>query len=149
MILSETHLHRLLRAYLSYYNTVRPHQALEDNSPRPRDVQPPGSGGWWRSRRSAGSIITTSARPDHDPSPGRRSLSRVTYHAACRGCDRRTAWPHRSSCAAILIAVVPDAGAGLCPLTARRRIEKVGPMTFLTWTGALECGRLHCVAGRG
>ena len=44
MILSETHLRRLLRAYLSYYNTVRPHQALENNCPRPCEVQPSGRG---------------------------------------------------------------------------------------------------------
>ena len=45
IILSEAHLRRLLRAYLAYYNTVRPHQALENNSPRPRDAQPPALGG--------------------------------------------------------------------------------------------------------
>lgn len=45
LILSEAHLRRLLRAYLAYYNTVRPHQALENNSPRPRDAQPPALGG--------------------------------------------------------------------------------------------------------
>src|SRR5215831_16036747 len=44
LILSEAHLRRLLRAYLGYYNTVRPHQALENNSPRPREVQPPARG---------------------------------------------------------------------------------------------------------
>jgi transposase InsO family protein len=44
LILSEAHLRRLLRAYLAYYNTVRPHQALDQNSPQPRDVQPPSRG---------------------------------------------------------------------------------------------------------
>ncbi|MGH7319112.1 MAG: integrase core domain-containing protein [Candidatus Rokuibacteriota bacterium] len=44
LILNEAHLRRLLRAYLGYYNTVRPHQALENNSPRPREVQPPACG---------------------------------------------------------------------------------------------------------
>ena len=44
IILSEAHLRRLLRVYLAYYNTVRPHQALENNCPRPRDVQPSGLG---------------------------------------------------------------------------------------------------------
>jgi putative transposase len=43
LILNETHLRRLLRGYLAY-NTVRPHQALEQNAPRPRAVQPPGRG---------------------------------------------------------------------------------------------------------
>jgi putative transposase len=44
VVLSERHLRRLLRAYLAYYNTVRPHQALEQNSPRPREVQSPALG---------------------------------------------------------------------------------------------------------
>ena len=36
MILSETHLRQLLRGYVTYYNAVRPHQALDHNAPRPR-----------------------------------------------------------------------------------------------------------------
>jgi putative transposase len=39
LVLSERHLRRLLRAYLAYYNTVRPHQALDQNSPHPRSVE--------------------------------------------------------------------------------------------------------------
>jgi putative transposase len=41
VILNAAHLRRLLRAYVAYYNAVRPHQALDNNSPRPRHVQPP------------------------------------------------------------------------------------------------------------
>jgi putative transposase len=41
LILNEAHLRRLLRSYVAYYNGVRPHQALDNNCPRPRDVQPP------------------------------------------------------------------------------------------------------------
>jgi putative transposase len=44
IIVGEAHLRRLLRAYLAYYNTVRPHQALEQNSPRPREVRSPALG---------------------------------------------------------------------------------------------------------
>jgi putative transposase len=44
LILSEAHLRRLLRGYRAYYNRSRPHQALENNSPIPRDVQPPSRG---------------------------------------------------------------------------------------------------------
>ncbi len=33
MVLNEAHLRRLLRAYFAYYNTARPHQALDGNSP--------------------------------------------------------------------------------------------------------------------
>jgi putative transposase len=41
IVLNERHLRRLLRAYLVYYNTVRPHQALGNESPHPRAVEPP------------------------------------------------------------------------------------------------------------
>jgi putative transposase len=44
VILNEAHLRRLLRGYIGYYNTARPHQSLDHNSPRPRDVQPPTLG---------------------------------------------------------------------------------------------------------
>ena len=36
--------HRLLRGYISYYNTARPHQSLDNNSPQPREVHPPELG---------------------------------------------------------------------------------------------------------
>ena len=44
LIVNERHLRWLLSAYLLYYNTVRPHQALEQNAPRPRQMQPSGLG---------------------------------------------------------------------------------------------------------
>jgi putative transposase len=44
LIWNEAHLRRLLQNYLTYYNTARPHQALADNCPQPRDVQPPALG---------------------------------------------------------------------------------------------------------
>jgi hypothetical protein len=44
IVLSEAHLGRLLRAYLAYYNTARPHQSLDNNSPQPREVQLPELG---------------------------------------------------------------------------------------------------------
>jgi putative transposase len=44
LVLSETHLRRLLRAYVAYYNAVRPHQALANTCPRPREVEPPALG---------------------------------------------------------------------------------------------------------
>ncbi len=45
LILSEAHLRRLLRAYGAYYNTTRPHQSLDNNSPQPRVIEPPPCGG--------------------------------------------------------------------------------------------------------
>jgi Integrase core domain len=45
LILNEAHLRRVLRGYIGYYNTARPHQSLDNNSPRPRDVQRPALGG--------------------------------------------------------------------------------------------------------
>jgi putative transposase len=41
LVLNERHLLRLLRAYLAYYNAARPHQALDQNSPHPRSLEPP------------------------------------------------------------------------------------------------------------
>jgi putative transposase len=43
-ILSEAHLRRLLHAYAAYYNTTRPHQSLDNNSPQPRAIEPPPCG---------------------------------------------------------------------------------------------------------
>src|SRR5499426_4048024 len=40
IVLSESHLRRLLRRYLTYYNVTRPHQSLGNNSPQRRPVQP-------------------------------------------------------------------------------------------------------------
>ena len=44
LILNETHLRRLVRGYIAYYNTARPHQSLDNNSPQPRDVEPASCG---------------------------------------------------------------------------------------------------------
>jgi len=44
LILSEAHLRRLLRGYIGYYNTARPHQSLDHNSPQPREVYSPELG---------------------------------------------------------------------------------------------------------
>jgi putative transposase len=44
LILNAAHLRRLLRAYLAYYNTVRPHQSLDNNCPQPRTIEPPPCG---------------------------------------------------------------------------------------------------------
>jgi transposase InsO family protein len=44
IVLNERHLRRLLRTYLAYYNTARPHQRLGNDSPRGREVQPVASG---------------------------------------------------------------------------------------------------------
>ena len=44
LILNEAHLRRLLHGYIGYYNTARPHQSLDNNSPQPRVVEPPPCG---------------------------------------------------------------------------------------------------------
>ena len=44
IVINERHLRRLLRRYLAYYNATRPHQALHNNSPYPREVQPQAGG---------------------------------------------------------------------------------------------------------
>ena len=44
IILSETHLCRILKEYVEYYNKVRPQLSLNRNSPLPRQVEPPERG---------------------------------------------------------------------------------------------------------
>jgi putative transposase len=44
LTLNEAHLRRLLRAYIAYDNTARPHQSLDNNSPQPRGVELPPCG---------------------------------------------------------------------------------------------------------
>ena len=44
IILGETHLCKILREYVEYYNKVRPHLSLNRNSPLPRKVEPPEKG---------------------------------------------------------------------------------------------------------
>src|SRR5438128_7651917 len=44
IVINERHLRRLLRRYLAYYNATRPHQALSNRSPYPREVQSPADG---------------------------------------------------------------------------------------------------------
>ncbi len=44
IVLHGRHLRRLLRAHLAYYNATRPHQALRNDSPLPRSVQPSALG---------------------------------------------------------------------------------------------------------
>jgi putative transposase len=44
MVRNERHLRRLLRSYLVYYNVTRPHQGLDNDSPRRREVQSVASG---------------------------------------------------------------------------------------------------------
>jgi transposase InsO family protein len=44
IVLHEAHLMRILTEYFAYYHTSRTHQALDDNAPWPREVDPPGRG---------------------------------------------------------------------------------------------------------
>ncbi len=44
IVLNEAHLKRILAAYFEYYHTSRPHQALDDNAPWPREIEPPERG---------------------------------------------------------------------------------------------------------
>jgi transposase InsO family protein len=44
IVLSETHLRRMLRGYLEYYHHSRTHLALAKDAPVPRAVQPPDAG---------------------------------------------------------------------------------------------------------
>ena len=44
VVFNEQHLRELLRAYVDYYQNVRPHRSLEHDSPIPRAVEPPEHG---------------------------------------------------------------------------------------------------------
>jgi len=44
LVLNEAHLQRVLREYFAYYHDSRPHQSLDDNAPRPRQIEPSGQG---------------------------------------------------------------------------------------------------------
>ena len=41
IILNESHLRRLMTAYLDDYHTARPHLSFDRNAPRPRPIQVP------------------------------------------------------------------------------------------------------------
>jgi putative transposase len=41
IVLNEDHLRRILQVYFIYYHESRPHQSLEQNSPLPREIEPP------------------------------------------------------------------------------------------------------------
>jgi hypothetical protein len=42
--LNERHLRRILWEYPAYYHQARPHTALADYAPEPREVEPPSEG---------------------------------------------------------------------------------------------------------
>jgi putative transposase len=44
IVFNEAHLRRILARYLDYYHNSRTHNALDDNAPCPRAVEPPGRG---------------------------------------------------------------------------------------------------------
>jgi putative transposase len=44
IVLSETHLKRIVSSFLEYYHQVRPHRSLHQNAPQPREVDPPERG---------------------------------------------------------------------------------------------------------
>ena len=44
LVINEGHLLRVLREYFAYYHDSRPHQSLEGNAPRPREIEPPSHG---------------------------------------------------------------------------------------------------------
>jgi transposase InsO family protein len=44
LVLGEAHLRRVLREYFAFYHDSRPHQSLDRNAPRPREIEPPSQG---------------------------------------------------------------------------------------------------------
>jgi Integrase core domain len=136
LILNEAHLRRLLRSYVAYYNRSRPHQALENNSPFPRAVQPP-SRGWIRAfPRSAGFITVTSASPDRERVQPRPPRSRKPPDGGPPGSSQ--AAPSRiRRWVAPLIPSRQGRRRQLQRSTHRRGMRRV-PMRFRTGTGGGE-----------
>jgi hypothetical protein len=56
LVLNQAHLYRILTEFLAYYNTRRPHQSLEQQSPIERSE--PTSAGLIHKRKVLGGIIT-------------------------------------------------------------------------------------------
>ena len=44
LVINEAHLLRVLREYFAYYHDSRPHQSLDGNAPRPREIELPSRG---------------------------------------------------------------------------------------------------------
>ena len=135
LILSEAHLRRLLRAYGAYYNTTRPHQSLDNNSPQPRVIEPPACGRIIAIPRLAGSIIAISGSPDPRRVPAQPPLVRLIQHAADRVMWRSRLASLSAPCHGDHDQNRPRRQRESRSLTVRRRHEKVGPMGFLTRTG--------------
>jgi len=44
IVFNERHLKTILTSYLDYYHDARCHHSLDDNSPSPREIEPPDKG---------------------------------------------------------------------------------------------------------
>jgi hypothetical protein len=106
------HLRRLLRAYVTYYSTTRPHQSLNNNSPQPRVIDPRHVAASSPCLRSAGFIIATSAPPDHlDRDPTSLPSSGPA------GCRRLCGAIHGRVCARLLLRSFTSTVAEMRPPT--------------------------------
>ena len=65
LIMNETHLHRVLKSYIAYYETARPHQGLGQQMPVPRKNDP--NTGPIRKREVLGGIINDDYRTPLNP----------------------------------------------------------------------------------
>ena len=66
LIMNETHLHRVLKSYIAYYETARPHQGLGQKMPVPR--QNDSNTGPIRKREVLGGVINDYYRTPHSNS---------------------------------------------------------------------------------
>ena len=90
LILNEAHLRRLLRGYIAYYNTARPHQSLDNDTPDGRPIEPPEAGNGPRDSRSRGPASSLCTAGGIAPRPGLilpsgRHLSPAESHRLMRG----------------------------------------------------------------
>ena len=80
LIVSKHHLRQVLTEYLAYYNTARPHRALDQLAPDQAGTQPPEptnppSTGSTEDESSAGSRTSTRSPPDRPHGTTRRRRS--------------------------------------------------------------------------
>ena len=137
IVFNEAHLKRVLARYFDYYHHSRTHNALDNNAPFPRVVEPPGRGRVAAVPKSAVYIIATSAwrRPA-------RVHGKAWRHAGHR---ERLRWARKNASHTPMLpprwkAISDSASAGETPPAPTNAFaaESGRPTTFSVRTGAKQ-----------
>jgi len=89
IIFNEAHLRRILKDYFRYYHESRTHMALDDNSPVPREVEPPSKG--------PERPLPLLSRVAHAHVPGRQLADSARSRTTVKRLRRRDSLPRRSA----------------------------------------------------